>query len=70
MDNDNICQYYKKGKTKEDLFLGNKVLFCKYAAKKGCPYKNSADISLSGESAGTICQSEGLIKKLQETNSE
>lgn len=69
--NDNICQYHKNGETKKDYFLKNEILKCNYAKEKGCPYGNSQNLSWDGrETSMTICLSKGLIKKLEEINSE
>lgn len=63
--NNNVCKHYNSKETKEEYILGNKVLVCTYAEKKCCPYDNDQDLSLGGEKLATICQSKGLIKKLE-----
>jgi hypothetical protein len=60
----NICSYHQNGATKREYFLKKEYLFCAYADKKECPHNNGQRILFEGESAGTICSSEGLIKKL------
>ncbi len=65
-----ICPHYEKNEAKKDYFFGSKLLFCDYAQKEGCPYNNGEGVSWEGDNAGTICLTEGLIKKVVEAEIE
>jgi hypothetical protein len=66
MEKNYTCPFHKEGHTKEDYFLGNKILICDYAKNKGCPYGNSQELRWeAGESPTISCESEGLVRKLK-----
>ena len=67
MEKTDYCAHHIEGKTERIFFRGSELLFCEYAKKKGCPYGNSKNVSYEGDSAGIVCLTEGLIKKINQT---